>query len=89
MSRNDPGTYCLALARVTFGAAGIELREKKAVGQHLREGVGKLNERQFVEDLVAENLIKAIEFKLAMFLLLPPKLLIKKVAKEVGSGRKR
>src|ERR1700686_2055546 len=53
-------------------AVGIELREEETIGEHLREGVGELAEPEFVKDLIAENLIKAVKAAFRVLFFLPP-----------------
>jgi hypothetical protein len=56
---------------------GIESREKQAVSQHLRKRVGEFFERQFMEDLIAEDLKKPVKTALLVLALLPDELLAK------------
>jgi hypothetical protein len=51
----------------------------------LREGVGELAEPEFVKDLIAENLIKAVKAAFRVLFFLPPQFLVEKVAQKLAA----
>jgi hypothetical protein len=65
------------------------LARKKAIGEHLREGVRELLHRELVEHLLAENVVKAVQPPLRPRLLLPDQLLDEVVAQELRAGCQR
>ena len=74
---------------MTGSDAGIEPREKQAVGQHLREGVGEFLQRQFVKHLIAENLEQTVESALLVIAFLPDQFLAEIVAQQLAARRER
>ena len=51
----------------------------------MREGVGELAKREFVKDLIAENLIEAIKAPFPVLVFLAPQFAIEKVAQEMAA----
>ena len=60
----------------------IKPRQKQSIGKHLRKRIGKFLQRQFMEDLVAEDLKKPVKPALPMRTLLPDEFLTEIVAQQ-------
>ncbi|WGJ14082.1 hypothetical protein QEV83_15700 [Methylocapsa sp. D3K7] len=58
----------------------------------MREGVGKLAKREFMKNLIAENLIEAIKAPFPVLLFLAPQFKVEKVAQKLaarGEGQRK
>ena len=69
-----------------FLSLGIQFREKEAIGEHLRESVGKFAEPEFVEDLIAENLVEAIKAAFPVLFFLALQFVVEKVVQKLAAG---
>ncbi len=77
------------LQRHRLAPGRVQPRQEQPVGQHLGEGVGKLLDREFVKNLLAEHLVEPEQAPLAMLRLLPDKLAGEEVAQEPGARGER
>ena len=68
---------------------GIEPSQEQAIGQHLRERIGELLERQLMEHLVVKNLVEAVEAPLPVLALLAHQLLAEIIAQQPAAHGER